>query len=116
MTFAVTIPNIELDKYRQDGSAYGTAEWRAIFGKYRNIIESRNDWFKDSQGSGFGNKTSCLMRGFAAYFFNGGAALASVNLGMIKPFIERVETNTPAAPKPPTPPLNMVYTRREDHN
>lgn len=111
---SVTIPNTELDKYRQDGPAYGTAEWRTVFGKYRNIIESRNDLFKHSRGSGFGDKTSRLMRGFAAHFFNGIAAAASVNLALIRRFVDRVESGTPCAPKPPTPPQDTLYTSQED--
>lgn len=78
---SVTIKNSVEDgaRWLQQGPAYGTPEWQAVYGQ-RNMIESRNDKLKNSRGIGIGDSTVRLMRGWAGQLLATAISCVAVNI------------------------------------
>ena len=47
---SVSIPNKEGMRYRQTGPAFKAPEWKKVYGPWRNVIETRNDYVKNNRG------------------------------------------------------------------
>lgn len=91
-------------KYAQQGPAWATKEWAAIYHRGRNTIESRNDLLKSGRYSSIGDQTTRMVRGFAANAVFVALGAVSVNVGLIKRYLHRLVINFDTKPKPPTPP------------
>ena len=91
-------------KYAQQGPAWATKEWAALYHRGRNTIESRNDLLKSGRYSSIGDQTTRMIRGFAANAVFVALGAVSVNVGLIKRYLHRLVINFDTKPKPPTPP------------
>ena len=109
---SVTIPNKEGMRYRQTGPAYKTPEWQKIYGTWRNVIETRNDYVKNNRGgAAIGDHTRRPVRGFAAAFFYTALGVVAANVSMIRRFLGRVERDEKTPPprvRDPHPPRDPV--------
>ncbi|MEM0811621.1 MULTISPECIES: hypothetical protein [Corynebacterium] len=105
---SVTIPHTEGIRYRQTGPAYKTPEWQKIYGTWRNVIETRNDYVKNNRGgAAIGDHTRRPVRGFAAAFFYTALGVVAANASMIRRFLGRVERDEKTPPpkvREPHPP------------
>lgn len=81
---SVTIKNSVEDgaRWLQQGPAYGTPEWQAVYGQ-RNTIESRNDKLKNARGIGIGDSTMRLMRGWAGQLIATAISCVAVNVVLL---------------------------------
>ena len=94
---SVTIPHAEGVRYRQTGPAYKTPECQKMYGTWRNVIETRNDYVKNNRGgAAIGDHTRRPVRGFAGAFFY--TALVAANVSMIRRFLGRVERDEKTPP------------------
>ena len=105
---SVSIPNKEGMRYRQTGPAYKTPEWKKVYGTWRNVIETRNDYLKNNRGgAAIGDHTRRPVRGFAAAFFYTALGVVAANASMIRRFLSRVERDEKTPPpkvRDPHPP------------
>ena len=105
---SVTIPNSQGMRYRQTGPAFKTPEWKKIYGTWRNVIETRNDYVKNNRGgAAIGDHTRRPVRGFAAAFFYTALGVVAANVSMIRRFLGRVERDEKTPPpecREPHPP------------
>ncbi|WP_040361849.1 hypothetical protein [Corynebacterium amycolatum] len=105
---SLTIPHTEGIRYRQTGPAYKTPEWQKIYGTWRNVIETRNDYVKNNRGgAAIGDHTRRPVRGFAAAFFYTALGVVAANVSMIRRFLGRVdrdEKTPPPGTRDPHPP------------
>lgn len=109
---SVTIPNKEGMRYRQTGPAYKTPEWKKVYGTWRNVIETRNDYVKNNRGgAAIGDHTRRPVRGVAAAFFYTALGVVAANASMIRRFLSRVERDEKTPPprvRDPHPPRDPV--------
>ena len=105
---SVTIPNKEGMRYRQTGPAFKTPEWKKVYGTWRNVIETRNDYVKNNRGgAAIGDHTRRPVRDFAAAFFYTALGVVAANVSMIRRFLGRVERDEKTPPpgtRDPHPP------------
>ncbi len=96
---SVTIPNKEGMRYRQTGPAFKTPEWKKVYGTWRNVIETRNDYVKNNRGgAAIGDHTRRPVRGFAAAFFYTALGVVAANVSMIRRFLGRVDRDEKTPP------------------
>ncbi len=75
-------------RYRQTGPAFKTLAWKKVYGTWRNVIETRNDYVKNNRGgAAIGDHTRRPVRGFAAAFFYTALGVVAANVSMIRRFL-----------------------------
>ena len=98
----IRIPENAAAKHVQTEPAWGTQEWADTYRRGRNKIESRNALLKNGR-MGLGNKTRCLIRGFANATRVTALGIVDVNIPLIQMFFHRVVFDLNTNPNDPVP-------------